>query len=120
MHAGAYIYQSRRSFDQSRQNVGGEHIDGEDTRNSGLHFHPSRAITDAGIVDYSVEAAEFVDLVGNCSCPGDGREVSADSAPAAGRRREGVAASPLVSPVQYDLMALVDQEPGRHEAEAIR
>jgi hypothetical protein len=35
-------------------------------------------------------------------------------------RREGVATSTLVSPVQYDIMALVDQEPGRHEAEAIR
>ena len=38
----------------------------------------------------------------------------------AGCRGEGVATSTLVSPVQYDFMALVDQEPGRHEAEAIR
>jgi hypothetical protein len=71
-------------------------------------------------VDYSVEAAELVDRVGNCSCPRDGREVSRDSFPVAGCRREGVAASTLVSPVQYDLMAMVDQEPGRHEAEAVR
>ena len=27
-------------------------------------------------VDFSVEAAELVDLVGNCSCPSDGGEVS--------------------------------------------
>jgi hypothetical protein len=29
-------------------------------------------------------------------------------------------ASALVSTVQYDLMALLDQEPGRHEAEPVR
>jgi hypothetical protein len=71
-------------------------------------------------VDYSVEAAELVDLVGNCSCPSDGGEVPGDNSPGAGCRRKSVATSTLVSPVQYDLMALVDQEPGRHEAQAIR
>jgi hypothetical protein len=71
-------------------------------------------------VDYSVEAAELVDLVDNCSCPGDGREVSGDDSPGAGCCREGVATSILVSPVQYDQMAFVDQEPGRHQAEAVR
>jgi hypothetical protein len=71
-------------------------------------------------VDYRVEVAKLVDLVGNCSCPSNVREVSGDNSAGAGCRREGVATSTLVSPVQYDLMALVDQEPGRHEAEAIR
>src|ERR1700757_1119350 len=118
MHAGAQINQSLRSFDQCRQNVGREHIDSEDARNSGLLLHPPLAITDARIVDYRVEAAELVDLVGNCPCPSDGREVSGNNSPGAGCRREGVATSPIVSSVQYDLMALVDQEAGRHEAEA--
>src|SRR5271155_5215723 len=115
MHTGAQINQSLRSFDQCRQNVGGEHIDGEEARNSGLRFHPPLAITEARIVAYSVEAAERVDLGGNCSRPGDGREVSADTSPGARCRREGVATSTLVSPVQNDLMALFDQEPGRPE-----
>ena len=88
--------------------------------NSGLHFHPSLAITDARIVDYSVEASEPVDLVGKCSGPSDGGKVPGDNCSGAGYRRESVATSTLVSPVQYDLMALVDQELGRHEAEAIR
>ena len=120
MHPGAQINQSLRSFDQGRQNVGREHIDSKDARNSGLHFHPPLAITDARIVDYSIEAAELVDLVGNCSWPSDGGEVPGDNSASAGCRREGVATSTLVSPVQYDVMALVDQEPGRHEAEAVR
>jgi hypothetical protein len=68
----------------------------------------------------SVEASKLVDLVGNRSCPSDGGEVSGDNSPGAGRRREGVATPTIVSPVQYDFMALVDQEPGRHEAEAVR
>jgi hypothetical protein len=71
-------------------------------------------------VDHSVEAAELVDLVGNCPCPGHRREVSGRNSPGAACRREGVATSTLVSTVQYDLMALVDQKPSRHEAEAVR
>src|ERR1700757_3223058 len=120
MHAGAQINQSLWSFDQCRQNVGREHIDSEEAGNSGLHLHPSLAITNARIVDYSVEAPELVDLFGKCSCPGDGGEVSGDYFSSAGCRRKRFATSTLVSPVQYDLMALVDQERGRHEAEAIR
>ena len=112
MHPGAQINQSLRSFDQGRQNVGREHIDCKDARNSGLHFHPPLAITDARIVDYSVEAAELVDLAGNRSWPSDGGEVPEDNSASAGCRREGVATSPLVSPMQYDIMALVDQGGG--------
>jgi hypothetical protein len=67
-------------------------------------------------VDYSVEGAELVDLLGNPSCPSDGREVSGDNSRGAGCRREGVATSTLVSPVQYDCMAFGDQEPSRHQA----
>ena len=107
MHPGAQINQSLRSFDQRRQNVGREHLDSKDARNSGLHFHPPLAITDARIVDYSIEAAELVDLVGNCSCPSDGGEVPGDNSASDGCRREGVVTSILDSPVQYDIMALV-------------
>jgi DNA polymerase III delta prime subunit len=60
-------------------------------------------------------AKNFVD-----SWPSDGGEVPGDNSASAGCRRERVATSTLVSPVQYDVMALVDQEPGRHEAEAVR
>jgi len=74
----------------------------------------------ARIVDYSVEAPELVDFVGKCSCPRDGGEVPGDNSSSPGCRRERFATSTLVSPVQYDLMALVDQEPGRHKTEAIR
>src|SRR6266404_960291 len=95
---------------QCRQNVGREHIDREDAWNSGLHLHPPLTITNARIVDYSVEAAELIDLVGKCSRPSDGGEVPTDSSLGAGCRRERFATSTLVSPVQYDLMALVNQE----------
>ena len=49
MHAGAYIDQSLRSFDQCRQDVGCQHIDGEDARNSGLRLHPPLAITNTSL-----------------------------------------------------------------------
>jgi hypothetical protein len=71
-------------------------------------------------VDRSVEAAELVDFVGNSFCPSDGREIPGDNPPGAGCRREGVATSALVSPVQDNVMAVVDQEPRRHQTEAVR
>ena len=71
-------------------------------------------------MDYGVEAAEFVDLVGNCSCPSDGGEVARDYPLGAGSRREGVATATLVTSVQKDLVALADQESGRHETETVR
>src|ERR1700730_9831290 len=120
MHPGAYIDQPVRSFDQCGQNVGREDIDSKDGRNAGLRLHPPLAITDTRIVDYRVEAPELVDLVGNGSCSRDGGEVAGNNSARAGCRRERVATSALVSPVQYDLMALLDQEPGRHEAEPVR
>src|ERR1700731_3057832 len=98
MHAGTQRNQSLRAFDQCRQNGGREHIDSKDARTSGLHLHPPLAITDARIVDYSVETAEPVDLVGNCSCPSDGREVSGDNSPGAGCCRERVATRPSFRP----------------------
>jgi hypothetical protein len=71
-------------------------------------------------VDYRVEATELVDLVGNGPRPGDGREVPGDGSPGARRRRHGVATSTLIPPVYDDLMALLDQEPGRHKTETVR
>jgi hypothetical protein len=71
-------------------------------------------------MDYSVEGTEPVHLLGNRSCPTDGREVSGDNSRGAGCRHEGIVTSTLVSPVQHGLMAFVDEEPGRHQAEAVR
>jgi hypothetical protein len=71
-------------------------------------------------VDYRVEATELVDLVGNGLRPGDGREVPGDGSPDPRRRRDGVATSTLIPPVYDDLMALLDQQPGRHKTETVR
>jgi hypothetical protein len=71
-------------------------------------------------VDYSIKAAELVYLLGNSPDPSDGGEVPGDNPSGAGCRREGVATSTFVSPVQHNLMALLNQEPGRHKAEAVR
>jgi hypothetical protein len=70
-------------------------------------------------MDDSVEATELVDLVGNGPRPGDSRKVPGNGSPGTGRRREGVATSIVIAPVQDDLMALLDQQPGRHETEAV-
>ena len=62
VHAGADVDQPIRSFDQRRQNVGGEYVDREDAGNSGLGLDPSRLVTDTRIVDYSVEVTKPIDL----------------------------------------------------------
>jgi hypothetical protein len=58
--------------------------------------------------------------VGDCPCAGDGGEVPRDNSLSARCRFQGLGTSTLVSSVHYDLMALLDQQPGRHEAEAVR
>jgi len=60
-------------------------------------------------MDYTVEAGEPIDLVGNCSCPSDGGQIAGNNSLGTRRRRDGVATSILVSPVYYNLMALADQ-----------
>jgi hypothetical protein len=71
-------------------------------------------------VDDCVKATELVDLVGNGPRAGDGEEVSSDSSPGTGRRLQSVATSIVIAPVQDNLMTLLDQEPGRHQTEAVR
>ena len=57
--------------------AGASRLNGEDARNSGLRFDPTRlAIADDCIVDYGVKATEVVCLVRNDPCPGDGGEVA--------------------------------------------
>lgn len=71
-------------------------------------------------MDYSVKAAEFVDMLSHCSNPSDVRETTCDNSQSARSRSEGVAASTLIEPVQDDITPLADQELGRQEAKAIR
>jgi len=71
-------------------------------------------------VDYGVEATELVGLVGNGLRPGYGGEIPGDDPPSTGCRREGVAAATVISSVQNDIMALLDQEPGGHQTQAVR
>ncbi|HEY6428360.1 MAG TPA: hypothetical protein VIX84_14145 [Acidimicrobiales bacterium] len=71
-------------------------------------------------MDYGIKATELVDLVGNGSRPGDGREVPGDGCPDAHRCLERVASSTFIPPVYDDLMALLDQDPGRHQTEPVR
>jgi hypothetical protein len=71
-------------------------------------------------VDYGAEAAELIDLSSNAPGPGDGREISGDDSLGAGCRCEGVTAPTIISPMQDDVVALFDQELGRHETKTVR
>jgi hypothetical protein len=69
-------------------------------------------------VDYGIKATELVDLVGNGSRPGDGREVPGNGCPGARRRLERVAT--VIPPVCDDFMALLNQDSGGHQTEPVR
>jgi len=71
-------------------------------------------------MDYGIEETELIDLVSDSSCPSDRGEVTGHNSSSARCRCQGLATSTLVSSVHYDLMTLLDQQPGRHEAAAVR
>ena len=71
-------------------------------------------------MNYGIEATELIDLACYGRRSGDGGEVPRDSSMGADCREQGVAAPALIAPVQNDLMALLDQELGRHQTEAVR
>jgi hypothetical protein len=71
-------------------------------------------------MDHGVEATELISLVRYGRRSGDSGEVAADSSLGPDCRSQGVLAPTLIPPVQDDLMALLDQELGRHETEAVR
>ena len=102
------------------KNVGGKHIDSENARNPRFNLDPSLTIADAGIVNYRIEAAKRVDLLGDGRRSVDCREITADDRDSAGRSREAIATSSRVPSVQYDPMAPLDQQSGRHQTETIR
>jgi hypothetical protein len=86
-----------------------------------LGLHPSRlARADARIADYDVEATELIDLARYGRRSGNGGEIAADGSLGPDCRKEGVAAPTFIPPAQNDLMALLDQELGGHETEAVR
>jgi hypothetical protein len=65
-------------------------------------------------VNHTIEWAELVDFIRHGPRPGDGREIARNDALRASSRREGVAAAIVISSMQNDLMAPLDQQPGRH------
>jgi hypothetical protein len=71
-------------------------------------------------VDHGVEPTELVDAVCDTLRTSYGGEVAQNDILGARRRRKCVAAALVISPMQDDVMALLDQKPGRHQSEAVR
>lgn len=74
----------------------------------------------ARVVNYGVEATELVGLVGNGFCSGYGREIPGDNPPSSSCCRERITAPPVISPVQDDIVASINQEFGCHQTQAVR
>jgi hypothetical protein len=77
------------------------------------------AVADPRIVNHGVESTDRVRLLGDAPGLVDARQVTDDHAARAGEGGHGVTGAPVVSCVQRDLVALLDQEPSGHQAEPV-
>jgi hypothetical protein len=77
---------------------------------------PRFAVTDAGIMDHGVKAAELVDLFGNAARPRNGGEIADHDVCGFGERVAGIVCPGPVAAVKNDLVALFDEQLGGHQA----
>jgi hypothetical protein len=74
------------------------------------------AVADAGVVDYRIEGSELIDLIGNVSCLSNAGEVPDHYFLCVGKFSLSLIRPLLVSSMQYNTVALLNQELRGHEA----
>jgi hypothetical protein len=71
-------------------------------------------------VNHTIERAELVGCIRHGPRLRDRREIASNDASGASGCRESLAAATVISSMQKDLMALLDQQPGRHQTKTVR
>ena len=100
MHSRTQIDQPVGRCYQSRQQVGREHVDGEDVREAIDGLDAVRLpITDTGIMDRRVVPAQRVDLLGDSPHLGDARQVADNDILGLGQRATRVRRTRFVARV---------------------
>jgi hypothetical protein len=117
VHAGTHINKSIWSFDQNSQKIRCERIDGEYARRAALPLNPPLlVITYACVVDHALKRPSLLTPSATLFMP-----AIVEKSPKTASLAPGAALSALlISSMQDDVMALLDQEVGRHESEAVR
>jgi hypothetical protein len=120
VHAAAQVDEPVRTLDKRREQVRGEHVDGQ---HIGMAIDGGDlailAVADAGVVDDRVEAAERVDLVGDRPGLSRATEVADSRIGHAGRRVPQVSRAADVTRVPDDLVPLAQEQRHGGQAQAI-
>ena len=120
MHARTKIDEPVWPLDQGNENIGSQHIDGEDVRRAARRVDaPGLAIADAGVVAHRVEAAQRIDLVGDAPSLLNLGQVSEDRVRGARSCVQGGLGAFGIAAMQDNLVSLLDQNPGRHQSKTV-
>src|SRR5262249_43142809 len=107
--------------DQCGQDVRCQRVDGEQMRQPVFgRDAPGFLIPHGRIVNYPIEGAEPIDLIGHAPSLGDTRQIADDNRLRSGDGGQRFLSPPPVAGVQNDLVALPDEELGGHSTEPIR
>jgi hypothetical protein len=120
MHARTKIDEPVWPLDQGGENIGSQHIDGEDVRRAARRVDASGlAIADAGVVDHRIEAAQRIDLVGDAPGLLNHGHVSKDRVRGARSCVQGGLGACAIAAMQDHLVTLLDQNRGRHQSKTV-
>jgi hypothetical protein len=120
MHARAEVDQPGGPLDQAGQQVRGEHVDREDVLQAVIGADaPGLPVTDPGVVNDRVVRAARVGLLGDLPCAGDARQVTDDDGGGGRQGRTCVLGSGRIAGMQRDQVAVLGQQPGRHQPQAL-
>ncbi|HEX3715672.1 MAG TPA: hypothetical protein VHV09_22970 [Trebonia sp.] len=121
VHAARQVHQPPRALDERREQVGREHVDGQDGGVPVFRGDLARlAVAGAGVMDHRVEPAEHVRLAGDRPGLRRAAEVAGDHARQP--RRGGLQAGRpvVVAGMPDDLMTLSDEQVHGGQAEPVR
>jgi hypothetical protein len=121
MHSGTQINESAGSLDQARQDEGGQHVGREHVRHAVLCLDPvGLPVADPGIVDHGIEATQAIDLLGKFARAPHGGEVAGHDLQGLRQLSARVRTARRAPAVQDHLVALLNKQSPRHQAQAGR
>jgi hypothetical protein len=121
LRATAKVDQPFRRLDQSRQQIGRQHIDGEKVRQAVGGLDAARlAVADADIVDDRVMRPQRIHLVGDAAHLRDDRDVADHDRVGLRQGAARIGGAGFAARMQRYAMAPFGEQLPRHQAEAFR
>ncbi|OED07888.1 hypothetical protein A9Z05_32675 [Burkholderia sp. A2] len=118
MHAGTQIDETPRTLDQCGKYVGRQRVDREDVRQAVARDAMPFTVTDRGVMDYGVEVTQGVDLLRDVFGASNRFHITDDDRLRLGQCAPCVFCAVGIARVQHNLVPLLYQQFGSHQAEA--